>query len=92
MTEAYVLAGELNRAKGDYRAAFSNHDNRLRPFVKGKQVSAEKFASSFVPKTPVGIWIRNQATRLMRLPRVANWLIGRSVSVSDDFDLSNYGI
>ena len=92
ITEAYVLAGELNRAKGDYRAAFSNHENRLRPFVRGKQVSAGKFASSLVPKTPMGIWIRNQATRLMRLPRVADWLIGRSVSMSDDFDLPNYGI
>ena len=92
ITEAYVLAGELNRAKGDYRAAFSSHENRLRPFVKGKQVSAGKFASSFFPKTPVGLWIRNQAIRLMRLPRVADWLIGLSVSMSDDFDLPNYGI
>ena len=92
IAEAYVLAGELNRAKGDYRAAFSSHENRLRPFVKRKQVSAEKFAASFFPRTPVGLWIRNQAIRLMSLPRVADFLIGRNVSLSDDFDLPNYGI
>ena len=90
MTDAYVVAGELIRARGDYRAAFRIYENRLRSFVEGKQASAEKFASSFVPKTPLGIWIRNQATRIMHVPRVADWLIGRSVSVSDDFDLPDY--
>ncbi len=92
MTEGYVLAGELHRTGGDYSAAFRNHENRLRVFVEGKQKAAEDFASSFVPKTPVGIWLRNQATRLMRLPRVADFLIGRTVSMSDDVDLPNYSM
>ena len=90
--QAYVLAGELDRARGDYRAAFSNYENQLRPFVKGKQTAAENFASSFLPKTPLGLWLRNQVTRLMRLPGIADWLIGRSVILSDDFDLPNYNM
>jgi 2-polyprenyl-6-methoxyphenol hydroxylase-like FAD-dependent oxidoreductase len=92
MTGAYVLAGELERAGGDYRAAFSNYEKRLRPFVKEKQKSAEKFAASFVPKTTLGIWLRNQATKLMRVPRLADFLIGRSVNVTDDFDLPDYHV
>jgi hypothetical protein len=47
---------------------------------------------SFLPETAVRLWLRNQVTRLMRLPRIADWLIGRSVIVSDDFDLPNYSM
>jgi 2-polyprenyl-6-methoxyphenol hydroxylase-like FAD-dependent oxidoreductase len=92
ITQAYVLAGELERARGDYRAAFSNYENRMRAFVEGKQIAAENFASSFLPETAVWLWLRNQMTRLMRLPGIADWLIGRSVLVGDDFDLPNYSM
>ncbi len=92
MTEGYVLAGELDRAKGDYRAAFANHERRLRPFVEGKQKSAVKFASSFLPKTAAGIWLRNQATKVMRAPKIADFVIGKSINVADDFDLPDYGM
>jgi 2-polyprenyl-6-methoxyphenol hydroxylase-like FAD-dependent oxidoreductase len=91
MTEAYVLAGELDRVNGDYRAAFRNHENRLRPFVEGKQKAAGRFASSFLPKSSAGIWVRNQVTRLMRFPKIADLLISRSISLRDDFDLPDYG-
>ncbi len=88
MAEAYVLAGELERAKSDYRAAFRNHEERLRPFVERKQKAAEGFASSFVPRTPFGIWTRNQVTKLMRLPKVSDFFLGRTVS--DDFEMPTY--
>ncbi len=90
ITEAYVLAGELNLAKGDYRAAFANQEKRMRQFVESKQASAEKFASSFVPRTAAGIWTRNQVTRLMGLAGIADWVIARFVNMRDDFDLPNY--
>ena len=90
MTEAYVLAHELERAKGDHRAAFENYDKRLRPFVEGKQRAAEGFARSFVPGTALGVWVRNQATKLLAMPWIGEWLVGRSVSVRDDFELPEY--
>ncbi len=90
MTEAYALAEELERAKCDHRAAFESYEQRLRPFVEGKQKAAERLAASFVPRTSLGIWARNQATRLMGLPWIADWMIGRSVSVRDDFELPEY--
>ena len=34
MTEAYVLAGELKRAGGDYREAFRSHEQRLAPVYR----------------------------------------------------------
>ena len=90
LTEAYVLAGELARAGGDHRAAFAAYEARLRPFIQGKQKSAEAFASSFVPKTALGVWYRNMATRAMKLPKIADLLIGSSVR--DDFDLPRYDL
>ena len=87
MTEAYALADELERANGDHRMAFESYEQHVRPFVEGKQKAAESLAASFVPRTPLGIWARNQATRLMGPPWIADWMIGRSVSVRDDFEL-----
>jgi 2-polyprenyl-6-methoxyphenol hydroxylase-like FAD-dependent oxidoreductase len=88
MTEAYVLAGELERARGDPLEAFQAYENRLRAFVEDKQKAAASFASSFVPETHFGIWVRNQATRLMDIPGVANLLLGRSMR--DDLALPDY--
>lgn len=88
MTEAYVLAGEMSRAAGDHERAFAAYDARLRPFVEGKQHSAESFASTFVPQTEFGVWLRNQATKLMALPGAASLMLGKSIS--DDFALPDY--
>lgn len=88
MTEAYVLAGELHKANGDYPAAFAAYESNLRPFLEQKQKSARNFASSFVPKSDLGIWLRNQATKLMGIPGVSGLLL--SASLSDDFELPEY--
>jgi len=88
MAEAYVLAGELNNCGGDVAAAFARYESRLMPFVKKKQASAAKFASSFAPRTPAGIFFRNQVTRLMGLPFVAELVLGRALR--DDIELPDY--
>ena len=88
MTEAYVLAGELNRAGHDYQAAYRRYEQLLRPFVEGKQKSARYFASAFVPKTWVGVWLRNQVTKLMAFPPLAHYFLVRNLR--DDFDLPDY--
>ena len=87
MTEAYVLAGELTRGP-DHAAAFARYEARLRPFIDGKQKSARAFATSFTPKTALGVWLRNQAIRLMALPGLAGLLIGPQMR--DDFELPDY--
>jgi 2-polyprenyl-6-methoxyphenol hydroxylase-like FAD-dependent oxidoreductase len=88
LTEAYVLAGEIHEARGDYLRAFRRYEERLRPFIASKQKSAQGFASSFAPKTTLGIWLRNQAVKLMGVPGVAHLLLGRNLR--DDFELPNY--
>ncbi len=90
ITEAYVLAGELSRAGHDYAEAFRRCEQRLRSFIERKQTSAQNFASAFAPKTRAGIWIRNQVTKLLGIPAVADYFLRRDVF--DDLELPEYEI
>jgi 2-polyprenyl-6-methoxyphenol hydroxylase-like FAD-dependent oxidoreductase len=88
MTEAYVLAGELARHDGNHAIAFASYERRLRAFIEGKQRAARAFARSFAPRTALGVWLRNQSTRLMALPGVPDLLM--SAQLRDDFELPDY--
>jgi 2-polyprenyl-6-methoxyphenol hydroxylase-like FAD-dependent oxidoreductase len=88
IAEAYVLAGELHACRGDFAAAFARYEQRLMPILKGKQQSAGKFASSFAPRSSLGIAFRDLVTQLMRVPFVADLVIGRSLR--DDVVLPHY--
>ncbi len=88
MTEAYVLAGELHEAGGDVPRALRAYERRLKAFLEGKQTSATRTASSFAPKTALGLWIRDRVLNLMRLPFVAELVLG--AAVKDDFELPDY--
>lgn len=89
MAEAYVLAGELSACGGDLIAAFSRYQERMMPFLKRKQESAVKFAGSFAPKSAFGIGFRNLVTRLLGIPFIADFFIGRDLR--DDLELPDYG-
>lgn len=88
MAEAHVLAGELNRADGEYQAAFRRHEERLRFFIESKQRSVYKSASVFAPRTQAGLWMRNFISRFLGIPAIANFFVGRVLQ--DDFELPNY--
>jgi 2-polyprenyl-6-methoxyphenol hydroxylase-like FAD-dependent oxidoreductase len=91
MTAAYVLAGELGRAEGHYRAAFRRYEETLRPYIIGKQNAAVRFANSFAPKTQFGPIIRHLVMNTLRIPTVARYAIGRDL-VADRLDLPQYAI
>ncbi|OBG58372.1 MULTISPECIES: FAD-binding domain [unclassified Mycobacterium] len=76
MVQAYTLAGELDRAGDDHREAFRRYENRLRPIVEARQRSARAFATTFAPKTALGLWTRNQASKLLNVPLLADWVVG----------------
>lgn len=88
MAEAYVLAGELQRSESDHAAAFARYEQRMMPFVQGKQESAAKFASTFAPKSTLGVWFRDKVSNLLRVPFIANYFIGRVVR--DEIELPDY--
>lgn len=75
MIGAYILAGELKNANGEYRPAFEQYEKIFKPFAADKQEVAQSFAKSLVPKSGFGIWIRNFITGLMTLPFVSKLLI-----------------
>ena len=89
LAEAYVLAGELAAAGGGHADAFRRYEERLRPFITAKQRSARRFLSSFMPRTAFGIWFRDQAIKLMALPRMGDLFLGSALR--DDFALPAYG-
>ncbi|MDR3664468.1 MAG: FAD-binding domain [Mycobacterium sp.] len=90
MAQAYVLAGELNRADSDYHRAFESQEHLLRGFIDGKQASARRFAAAFAPTTALGVWVRNQATKLLAMPLLGARIWRRELN--DAFVLPQYGI
>ncbi len=72
---AYILAGELKNANGNYTIAFEQYKNIFKPFIDRKQKIAKTFAKSLVPKSNFGIWLRNTFTNLMFLPFVSRLFI-----------------
>ena len=89
MAEAYVLAGELRHCGGDPAAAFARNKERMLPFLRRKQATAARFASSFAPRSAIGIAFRNLVTRLLRFPFLGGFVLGRALR--DDIDLPDYG-
>ena len=88
LVETYILAGEISRAGSAYRRAFEAYEERLRPFITKKQETSARSGSTFVPSTEFGVWVRNQATKLIGIPGVGSYFIGRLLR--DDLDLPVY--
>jgi 2-polyprenyl-6-methoxyphenol hydroxylase-like FAD-dependent oxidoreductase len=88
MAAAYVLAGELARANGQYQEAFARYEEILRPHIVEKQRTAQRLAKSFVPRTALGIWLRSLISRAFVIPGVADRFLVKSVT--DGFVLPNY--
>ena len=88
MTAAYVLAGELGETGQRHEDAFRNYERILRTFIEAKQQGATRFASTFVPKTKWGLYLRNQLVKAAAIPRVARVCFGRDII--DTLQLPDY--
>ncbi len=88
MVAAYILAGELHRAQGDYASAFARYQELFGPFVLHKQQAALRFAGAFAPKTKFGLFFRNQVMNLMRIPWITDLVVSRDIS--DKISLPEY--
>ncbi|MEO8216347.1 MAG: FAD-binding domain [Acidobacteriota bacterium] len=76
MIGAYFLAHELKNG-GDPTAAFKRYHASLDGFLRSKQKDAENFAGWFAPSSRIRLFLRNQATKLLGIPLVAD-LAGRN--------------
>ncbi|MGH9781146.1 MAG: FAD-dependent monooxygenase, partial [Candidatus Acidiferrales bacterium] len=79
MVAAYILAGELHRAKGNYAEAFARYQNLFGPFVRGKQKAALRFAGFFAPKSNFSLFLRNQIMKLLNIAWIADFTVGRDI-------------
>ena len=62
---AYVLAGELQAAAGDHRAAFARYQQQMNGFVAQNQQIALANVKRFTPGTRTQIWLQNQAIKAL---------------------------
>ena len=80
---AYVLAGELAAADGDYRTAFARYEQLLRPYVAKGQRQARGGKDFLAPPTPKKIAQLQRFYRVLRyLPvkRLMKYLTTRSAT------------
>jgi 2-polyprenyl-6-methoxyphenol hydroxylase-like FAD-dependent oxidoreductase len=89
MTSAYILAGELKRAAGNFAIAYPAYQDRLQPFIERKQRQAVGFARQFAPRTRLGLAVRNTMSRLLDVPLIGDMMVNRMFA--DRFTLSEYG-
>jgi hypothetical protein len=80
--------GELGRAGRSPEEAFRRYERLLHPFMLSKQNAAEKFANSFAPKTRLGLFVRNQVTKVLGVPFVGRRVMGSTLL--DPIDLPDY--
>ncbi len=85
---AYVLAGELTRARGRLREGLIEYERRLRPYVALKQAGAARFARAFAPRSRFGMRFRNLVLQSLALPGIAKFAVGREII--DRLDLPEY--
>lgn len=79
MTQAYVLALELDRCGEDYGSAFAAYERQLAGFLHDKQEAAARMGIAFAPRTSLELLLRNTAIPTMRVPWVARRAMGASL-------------
>jgi 2-polyprenyl-6-methoxyphenol hydroxylase-like FAD-dependent oxidoreductase len=86
---AYVLAGELKDAGGDYHTAFVRYEQAMREYVERNQKAAREGGQWFVAPTRLMIWFRN--LNISMLPYLP-WrgLIVKAIQQQYAITLKNY--
>jgi 2-polyprenyl-6-methoxyphenol hydroxylase-like FAD-dependent oxidoreductase len=64
---AYVLAGELAQARGDYVRAFASYEQELGELVRRSRAFARGAAKTIIPGSPAAVWALTQGLRLVSL-------------------------
>ncbi|GCE10699.1 FAD-dependent monooxygenase [Tengunoibacter tsumagoiensis] len=86
---AYVLAGELAAAAGEYQTAFARYEEKMRGYVEKNQKAAVDGGKWFIPPTQSMIRLRNLNMRM--LPYLP-WkgLIARAIQKQTAITLQDY--
>jgi 2-polyprenyl-6-methoxyphenol hydroxylase-like FAD-dependent oxidoreductase len=87
---AYVLAGELAEARGDYRSAFEKYENLMREFVQRCQGIADGGTDWFVPRTRFRFWLSNQMWKILPYTPWKNMMIEVPLKIGNSIQLKEY--
>lgn len=86
---AYVLAGELKDANGDYAAAFARYETRMRDYV----TRCQKLAGGldwFIPRTRWKLWLSRQVWRMLPYTPWKNMMIELPMKAANSIRLENW--
>jgi 2-polyprenyl-6-methoxyphenol hydroxylase-like FAD-dependent oxidoreductase len=89
MVGAYVLAGELKTAGGDYAGAFARYEAAMREFVSEAQKMAEG-VSWFIPKTRLKLWMSKRLWSWMPQSTMHKLMIEQPTRVASLVELKTY--
>jgi 2-polyprenyl-6-methoxyphenol hydroxylase-like FAD-dependent oxidoreductase len=64
---AYVLAGELAQANGDYAQAFAAYEREMADPVRRSRAFARTVAKSIVPSSAAGVWALTRGAQLISM-------------------------
>ncbi|HEX4705984.1 MAG TPA: FAD-dependent monooxygenase [Pseudonocardiaceae bacterium] len=86
---AYVLAGELAAAQGDYAVAFERYEEIMRPYVTHSQQLPPGGVGGYAPNSALTIRMRSVSMRMM-----SRWpmrpLIAKQFAKADGIELPDY--
>jgi 2-polyprenyl-6-methoxyphenol hydroxylase-like FAD-dependent oxidoreductase len=86
---AYVLAGELKSASGDYAAAFARYEATMREFVTEAQKLAEG-VSWFIPNTRMKLWLSKKMWSLMPQSTMRKLMIEQPAKIANMVEIKDY--
>ncbi len=86
---AYILAGELKEADGDYEKAFAAYEAQMREFVLRCQGLADGI-DWFVPKTKFKQWMSRQMWRVLPYTPWKNMMITLPLKIANSITLKQY--
>ncbi|MFF5142470.1 FAD-dependent oxidoreductase [Streptomyces sp. NPDC013157] len=87
---AYVLAGELALAGGDFRTAFAEYESRIRDFAKGCQKISGNAGPFFAPPTERRIRSRDRMYRVLASRPLARFFKRMTEKAATDIRLREY--
>ncbi len=88
---AYVLAGELTEAAGDYGVAFARYEELMRDFVTRCQGIADGGTDWFVPRTRFRLWMSQQMWKILPYTPWKNMMIEVPLKIGNSIELKEYG-
>lgn len=86
---AYILAGELKDANGDYAAAFARYEAAMRGFASEAQKLAEG-VSWFIPATRLKLWLSSRMWSMMSEATMRKLMIEQPTRIANTVQIKDY--